>query len=126
MAALASQGIDLPGHFLSLCAGHLHSSDIFAGVGGASRRGILIKGSNYLESLARLGTVVFDKTGTLTEGKFSVTAVCASGNHDEKELLSMAAAAEKYSDHPVATALKRQQNPSFPILSMWRTSPVKG
>lgn len=78
----------------------------FAGVGGASRRGILIKGSNYLESLARLGTVVFDKTGTLTEGKFSVTAVCASGNHDEKELLSMAAAAEKYSDHPVATALK--------------------
>ena len=83
----------------------------FAGVGGASRRGILIKGSNYLESLARLGTVVFDKTGTLTEGKFSVTAVCASGNHDEKELLSMAAAAEKYSDHPVATALKTAAKP---------------
>ena len=52
-----------------------------------------------------------DKTGTLTEGKFSVTAVCASGNHDEKELLSMAAAAEKYSDHPVATALKTAAEP---------------
>lgn len=77
----------------------------FAGIGGASRRGILIKGSNYLEILARVGTVVFDKTGTLTYGNFSVTAV-----HPEiisgEMLVELAALAEIYSDHPVAVSLR--------------------
>ncbi len=77
----------------------------FAGIGGASRRGILIKGSNYLEILARVGTVVFDKTGTLTYGNFSVTAV-----HPEiisgEMLVELAALAEMYSDHPVAVSLR--------------------
>ncbi len=77
----------------------------FAGIGGASRRGILIKGSNYLEILARVGTVVFDKTGTLTRGNFSVTAV-----HPEiisgEMLVELAALAEMYSDHPVAVSLR--------------------
>lgn len=77
----------------------------FAGIGGASRRGILIKGSNYLEILARVGTVVFDKTGTLTRGNFSVTAV-----HPEiisgEMLVELAALAEIYSDHPVAVSLR--------------------
>lgn len=77
----------------------------FAGIGCASRRGILIKGSNYLEILARVGTVVFDKTGTLTYGNFSVTAV-----HPEiisgEMLVELAALAEMYSDHPVAVSLR--------------------
>ncbi len=78
----------------------------FGGIGAASRRGILIKGSNYLDALSHCDTVVFDKTGTLTKGAFSVTEVrCASGK-DEETLLSLACAAEKYSTHPIAAALR--------------------
>ena len=77
----------------------------FGGVGGASSKGILIKGSNYLEALAKIGTVVFDKTGTLTEGVFDVTAVHPE-TIDEKELLHLAAHVERYSSHPIAISLK--------------------
>ena len=77
----------------------------FGGIGGASSKGILIKGSNYLEALAKVGTVVFDKTGTLTEGVFDVTAVHPE-NIDEKELLHLAAHVERYSTHPIAVSLK--------------------
>ena len=77
----------------------------FSGIGGASRKGILVKGGNWLEVLARTGTVVFDKTGTLTQGVFEVTAV-----HPEKidgqELLHLAAHVERYSAHPIAVSLK--------------------
>ena len=77
----------------------------FGGIGGASRCGILIKGSNYLEALAKCEAVVFDKTGTLTKGNFKVTAV-----HPEKisadSLLDFAATAESYSDHPISLSLK--------------------
>jgi len=77
----------------------------FGGIGGASRCGVLVKGSNYLEALARTEIVVFDKTGTLTKGSFSVTAV-----HPEvvskEELLEIAAIAESYSDHPISASLK--------------------
>ena len=77
----------------------------FGGIGGASTKGILVKGSNYLEALAKVGIVVFDKTGTLTEGVFEVTAV-----HPElisqKELLHLAAHVERYSSHPIAVSLK--------------------
>ena len=79
----------------------------FAGIGGASRRGILIKGSNCLEALSRLGTVVFDKTGTLTKGDFNVTAVVPFNGCESSELLTLAASAEVYSDHPVAVALRK-------------------
>ena len=79
----------------------------FAGIGGASRRGILIKGSNYLEALSRLGTVVFDKTGTLTKGDFNVTAVVPFNGCESADLLTLAASAEVYSDHPVAVALRK-------------------
>lgn len=76
----------------------------FGGIGGASRRGILIKGGECMEALSKAKTVVFDKTGTLTRGKFEVTAV-----HPEKisenELLALAAAAESHSNHPIAEAL---------------------
>ena len=79
----------------------------FAGIGGASRRGILIKGSNWLEALSRLGTVVFDKTGTLTKGDFNVTAVVPFNGCESADLLALAASAEVYSDHPVAVALRK-------------------
>ena len=77
----------------------------FGGIGGASRKGILIKGSNYLENLANVKVVAFDKTGTLTNGSFSVVHIEAeNGNNDE--LLQLAAYAENYSNHPIAKSIK--------------------
>ena len=78
----------------------------FAGIGGASHEGILIKGSNYLETLSQVRTVVFDKTGTLTRGVFEVTAVHHS-DMDEKKLLEYAALAECASSHPISRSLQR-------------------
>ena len=77
----------------------------FGGIGGASRKGILVKGANFLDTLSRVRTVVFDKTGTLTEGVFEVTAVHPE-LIDEKELLHLAAHVERHSTHPIATALR--------------------
>lgn len=77
----------------------------FGGLGGASRKGILIKGSNLLDTLSKLETVVFDKTGTLTEGVFEVTAVHPE-ELDQKELLHLAAHVERHSTHPIAMALR--------------------
>ena len=79
----------------------------FGGIGGASRRGILLKGSNYLEMLTHLKTIVFDKTGTLTKGTFSVTKIVAS-NSSEEEVLKHAAFAELYSNHPIAVSIKEK------------------
>ncbi|BBF43223.1 lead, cadmium, zinc and mercury transporting ATPase [Lachnospiraceae bacterium KM106-2] len=77
----------------------------FGGIGGASKTGILIKGSNYLEVLSEVKTIVFDKTGTLTKGNFKVTKVNASGVAKE-DLLRLAAYVENYSDHPIAKSIK--------------------
>lgn len=77
----------------------------FGGIGGASRKGILVKGGNFLEALAHVETVVFDKTGTLTRGAFHVTAVHPR-NTTSEQLLEMAALAENYSDHPIARSLR--------------------
>lgn len=79
----------------------------FGGIGGASKLGVLVKGSNYLEALAKVDTVVFDKTGTLTNGSFNVVAVHAEKNVDPDELLAFAAHAESYSDHPIAVSVKQ-------------------
>lgn len=76
----------------------------FSGIGGASRKGILIKGSNYIEALSKVETVVFDKTGTLTKGSFSVTAIHPE-SVSEAELLDIAAAAESFSHHPIAESI---------------------
>ena len=76
----------------------------FAGIGGASHKGILIKGGNYMDALAKLSTVVFDKTGTLTKGTFDVEAIHPE-KLSEKELLRLAAYVERYSTHPIALAL---------------------
>ncbi len=78
----------------------------FGGIGGAARRGILVKGSNYLEALAKVDTVVFDKTGTLTTGKFSVSGVCPADGVTKERLLELAALSELYSHHPTAIAVK--------------------
>lgn len=77
----------------------------FGGIGGASRSGILIKGSNYLEALNSVRSLVFDKTGTLTEGVFEVTDICPAGDISKSELLEMAALAESYSGHPIAVSI---------------------
>ncbi len=78
----------------------------FGGIGGASRQGILVKGSNYLEALSRLDTAVFDKTGTLTRGVFQVSLVHPH-EHTETELLHLAAHVERYSNHPIAISLRQ-------------------
>ena len=77
----------------------------FAGIGGASRHGVLVKGANYLETLAEVDTVVFDKTGTLTKGVFQVSAI-HTDVLDEKQLLHLAAHVERFSTHPIAESLR--------------------
>ena len=77
----------------------------FGGIGGASKQGILVKGGNYLEALANTGVVVFDKTGTLTKGTFAVTQVRPVGMTEE-ELLTLAALAERFSDHPISRSIR--------------------
>ena len=77
----------------------------FGGIGGASRQGILIKGSNYLETLANTKTIVFDKTGTLTEGKFQVVEINAT---DKEKIIEIASLAESYSSHPIAIAIREK------------------
>ncbi len=79
----------------------------FGGIGGASKCGILVKGSNYLETLARTETVVFDKTGTLTQGSFTVTALHPAGGVTKDALLEAAALAESWSSHPISVSLRR-------------------
>ncbi len=77
----------------------------FGGLGGASKQGILVKGSNYLEALAKAGIVVFDKTGTLTQGAFSVTAVHPEEGMEEGRLLELTALAEQFSTHPISKSI---------------------
>lgn len=78
----------------------------FAGIGGASKNGILVKGSSYLEALSKVKTIVFDKTGTLTKGTFNVVKVESCGNSAAEDVLQLAAMAEAYSNHPIALSLK--------------------
>ena len=78
----------------------------FGGIGAASRNGILIKGSNYLEALNDVKVVVFDKTGTLTKGVFKVTAIRPEGGRTEDELMELAAIAEAHSNHPIAESIR--------------------
>ena len=79
----------------------------FGGIGGASAKGVLIKGANYLEALANVKTAVFDKTGTLTTGAFEVTDAVPAAGCDRETLLALTACAEYYSDHPIALSVKK-------------------
>jgi Cd2+/Zn2+-exporting ATPase len=91
----------------------------FGGIGGASSRGILVKGGNYLDALGRVKTVVFDKTGTLTRGRFNVANISPANGFTAESVLSLAAAAEKASTHPIAVSIvekyaEGKPSPSIP------------
>lgn len=77
----------------------------FGGIGGASRRGILVKGSNFLDALTKVKTVVFDKTGTLTKGEFKVSEIVTQNGFDKDEIIKIAAYAESHSNHPIAKSI---------------------
>lgn len=98
----------------------------FGGIGGASKLGILIKGSNYLESLASVDTVVFDKTGTLTSGTFGVVAVHPTEDVKSDCLLELAAHAEAYSDHPIAMSVKQAYGARIDETRVSNASEVSG
>lgn len=98
----------------------------FGGIGGASKLGILIKGSNYLESLASVDTVVFDKTGTLTSGTFGVVAVHPAEGVKGDRLLELAAHAEAYSDHPIAMSVKQAYGARIDETRVSNASEVSG
>ncbi len=97
----------------------------FGGIGGASRRGILIKGANHLEMLAKCDTVVFDKTGTLTEGSFKVTEIHPK-NCQKDELLHLAATAEQYSNHPIARSLREADKCTDSFQAVDKTEEIAG
>lgn len=80
----------------------------FGGIGGAAREGILIKGSNYIESISKIGTLVFDKTGTLTKGTFSVTNINCQDGVSKHDVIKIAALGEYYSNHPIGISLKEE------------------
>ena len=82
----------------------------FGGIGCASKKGILLKGSNYLEALNNVDTIVFDKTGTLTKGVFKVTEIVPILNHTKEEILEYCAYAESFSNHPIATSILNEYN----------------
>lgn len=87
---------------------------MFAGVGAASKQGILVKGSNYLQALSNVSTFAFDKTGTLTTGRFDVTGIHGTSSITDDELLAMAAACESKSTHPIAVSIVQRQKQSVP------------
>ena len=97
----------------------------FGGIGGASRRGILVKGSNYLEALSRAEIVVFDKTGTLTKGTFTVTAVHPDILPEDR-LLELAALAESYSDHPISRSLREAYHKEIDASRVTGTEDIPG
>ena len=97
----------------------------FGGIGGASKMGVLIKGSNYLEAIANTEIVVFDKTGTLTEGVFEVQQVNAIGISEE-ELLKITAYSENYSNHPIAASIKKAYNKEIDEKQIIKTQELSG
>ncbi|MDO4740380.1 MAG: heavy metal translocating P-type ATPase [Eubacteriales bacterium] len=98
----------------------------FGGIGGASRRGVLIKGGNYLEALAAADTVVFDKTGTLTKGRFAVRGIWPEEGVRREELLRAAALCERYSNHPIALSLREAYGRSTEEGSVAQAEEISG
>ena len=97
----------------------------FGGIGGASKRGILIKGSNYLEALSHVKTILFDKTGTITKGTFSVSKIEPIGMSRE-ELLRFAAMAEAYSNHPIALSIRKEHEAPLDLDRVSETTEIAG
>ena len=100
----------------------------FGGIGGASRRGILVKGANYLDVLAKVKTVIFDKTGTLTHGSFYVSEVVPVEGYSENELLALAAVVESPSSHPIAKAIAaaHEKNGFLAVIEAYEEFPGHG
>ena len=98
----------------------------FGGIGAASKIGVLIKGSNYLEAIASTETVVFDKTGTLTEGVFEVQKVNNTNEISEQELIKIAAEAENYSNHPIAQSIKKAYDKKIDEKKISKTEEISG
>lgn len=88
----------------------LHSAWFFGGIGAASKAGVLVKGSNYLEALNHVAYAVFDKTGTLTKGNFAVTDIKPAAGFTKDSLLHAAALAEVHSNHPIAASIREAYN----------------
>ncbi|MEF9954937.1 MAG: heavy metal translocating P-type ATPase [Clostridium sp.] len=97
----------------------------FGGIGAASKAGVLVKGSNYLEQLAEMETIIFDKTGTLTKGEFKVTDIRPQGMTKE-ELLEFAALAENYSTHPISMSIKTAYGKEIPLSRLGETEEISG
>lgn len=97
----------------------------FGGIGAASKAGVLVKGSNYLEQLAKMETIVFDKTGTLTKGEFKVAEIHPEGMREE-ELLELAALAENYSNHPISLSIKDAYGKSLSLDRLGATEEISG
>lgn len=99
----------------------------YSGIGAASKIGVLIKGGKYIEALAKADSFVFDKTGTLTSGKLEVESITTFGGYDKSEVIALAAACEKHSVHPVATAIKKKaEGLDLPQLSDYSESASHG
>jgi len=98
----------------------------FGGIGAASRIGVLVKGSNYLEAVAEMSTIVFDKTGTLTKGEFKVSEIRPNGQLGESELLELAAHGEGYSTHPIAQSIKEAYGKTVDMERVTDTEEVAG
>ena len=98
----------------------------FAGIGGASKCGILVKGSSYLELLSKPETIVFDKTGTLTQGCFKVVKIAQQEDTTKEELLELTAYAESYSNHPIALSIKKAYNKNIDKNKISEISEIAG
>lgn len=98
----------------------------FGGIGGTSKKGILIKGSNYLEALNNVETVVFDKTGTLTKGTFNVVEINTQDNNTKEELIELAAYAEVYSNHPIAASIVKAYGKSVDMSKVEKYNEIPG
>ncbi len=98
----------------------------FGGIGAASRRGILVKGSNFLDALTNIKTVVFDKTGTLTKGEFKVSEIVSSNGFSEEQILEFAAYAESNSNHPIAKSISEKYNRMIDNARINQTEEISG
>jgi Cd2+/Zn2+-exporting ATPase len=98
----------------------------FGGIGAASRRGILVKGSNFLDALTQIKTVVFDKTGTLTRGEFKVSEIVSSNGFSEEQILEFAAYAESNSNHPIAKSISEKYNRMIDNARIKQTEEISG
>ena len=97
----------------------------FGGIGAASKIGVLVKGSNYLEAVAEMTTIVFDKTGTLTKGEFKVTDII-TGNGSKEELIELAALGEGYSNHPIANSIREAYGKELDLNRVTNTEEIAG